>query len=277
MPILKLNFKNNSLAEFPLQRGFSLTIGRKKNNDVIIDNLAVSSHHAKIDSVGDSFVLIDLQSKNGSFVNEKKVNSHWLQPGDTINIGKHSLVFCYNENETLPEDETDEIDRTMVMDTSQYRSMVNKNNEEAAESPVNEEVAEPSVNEEAAEPPVNVKKRDTIGIISFLEGGEGKYKCRKSITKIGKHPDSDIIIKGFTVGSTSATIDKRPDGFYLSYVGGMSRPKVNEQKIRRETILNDSDVINIGNCQMQFFERKPRKPKEKKLGKKHATPQASPQ
>ena len=268
MPILKLNFRNKSLAEFPLQRGFSLTIGRKKNNDVIIDNLAVSSHHAKIDSVGDSFVLIDLQSKNGCFVNEKKINSHWLQPGDTINIGKHSLVFCYNENETLPEDETDEIDRTMVMDTSQYRSMVDKNKVEAAE---------PSVNEEAAEPPVNVKRRNTIGIISFLKGGEGKYKCRKSITKIGKHPDSDIIIKGFTVGSTSATIDQRPDGFYLSYVGGMSRPKVNEQKIRRETILNDSDVINIGACQMQFFERKPRKPKEKKLEKKQTTPQASPQ
>jgi pSer/pThr/pTyr-binding forkhead associated (FHA) protein len=259
MPSIKLNFRNKSLADFPLKRGYSLTIGRKKNNDVIIDNLAVSSHHAKIDSVGDSFVLIDLQSKNGSFVNEKPVSSHWLKPGDTINIGKHSLVFGYSENETLPEDETDEIDRTMVMDTSQYRSMVNKNKEKAAE------------------PPVSAKKSDTIGIISFLKGGDGKYKCRKSVTKIGKHPDSDIIVKGFMVGSTSATINRRPDGFYLSYVGGMSRPKVNEKKVTRETILNDSDVINIGATELQFFERKPRKPKEKKIEKKQSNPQASPE
>ena len=257
MPNLKLNFRNKLMAEFPLKRGYSLTIGRKKNNDVIIDNLAVSGHHAKIDSVGDSFVLIDLQSKNGSFVNEKKVNSHWLQSGDTINIGKHSLVFSFNENETLPADETDEIDRTMVMDTSQYRSMVNKNKVEAAK------------------PPVNTKKRDTIGIISILKGGEGKYKCRKVITRIGKHPDSDIVIKGFMVGSTSATIDQRPDGFYLSYVGGMSRPMVNAQKIKRETILKDSDIIKIGACQMQFFERRPRKP-EKKIEKKQSSPQSSP-
>ena len=259
MPILKLNFRNKSLAEFPLQRGYSLTIGRKKNNDVIIDNLAVSSHHAKIDSVGDSFVLIDLQSKNGSFVNEKQVNSHWLKPGDTINIGKHSLVFSYDQNETLPEDETDEIDRTMVMDTSQYRSMVNKNKEEAAE------------------PPVNTKRKNTIGIISFLKGGDGKYKCRKSITKIGKNPDSDIVVKGFMVGRTSATISKRPDGFYLSYVGGMSLPKVNQQKVRREILLNDSDVIEIGACQFQFFERKPRKAHEKKLEKNQPNPQTVPE
>ena len=136
MPSLKLNFRNKLMADFPLKRGYSLTIGRKKNNDVIIDNLAVSGHHAKVDSVGDSFVLIDLQSKNGSFVNEEQVSSHWLKPGDTVNIGKHSLVFEFSENETLPEGETEEHDRTMMMDTSQYRSMVNKNKEKAAKPPV---------------------------------------------------------------------------------------------------------------------------------------------
>ena len=256
MPSLKLNFRNKLIADFPLKRGYSLTIGRKKNNDVIIDNLAVSSHHAKIDSVGDSFVLIDLQSKNGSFVNEEQVSSHWLKPGDTINIGKHSLVFGYSENETLPEDETDEIDKTMVMDTSQYRSMVNKNKEKAAE------------------PPVSAKKSDTIGIISFLKGGDGKYKCRKSITKIGKHPDSDIVVKGFMVGRTSATISKRPDGFYLSYVGGVSRPKVNAKKVRSERFLYDNDIIEIGKTTMQFFERKPKKSKEKTHTEIQPVPQA---
>jgi len=256
------------MADFPLEKGYSLTIGRKKNNDVIIDNLAVSSHHAKIDSVGDRFVLIDLQSKNGSFVNEQKVTSHWLKEGDTINIGKHSLVFCFSENETLPEDETDEIDKTMVMDTSQYRSMVDKNKEKPAAPPVNEK---------GAAPPVNAKKSDTIGIISFLKGGDRKYKCRKSITKIGKHSDSDIAVKGFMVGRTSATISKRPDGFYLSYVGGMSRPKVNGKKVKRDMILNDSDVIEIGANKMQFFERKPRKSKGKRIEKKQSDPQASPE
>ena len=259
MPTLKLTFKNKTLQKYPVQKGYSLTIGRKRNNDIIIENLAVSSHHAKIDSVGDGFVLIDLQSKNGSFVNEQRVSSHWLKEGDAISIGKHSLIFGYSEDEESPDSRTDEIEKTMVMDTSQYRSMVNKNQAKAAQ------------------PPVSGKRIETIGILSFLDGVSGKYKCRKSITKIGKHPDSDVVVKGLWVGRTSATISRRPDGFYLSYVGGMSRPKVNEKKVKQEMILNDLDIIEIGSTKLQFYERKPRKLKEKKQSANHPAPQVSPE
>ena len=259
MPTLKLNFKNKTLENFPVRKGYSLTIGRKRNNDVIIENLAVSSHHAKIDSVGDEFVLIDLQSKNGSFVNEKLIASHWLKPGDVINIGKHSLVFSCSDDDEWAGDETDEIEKTMVMDTSKYRSMVDKSKPEAAA------------------PQTSAKKIDTIAILSFLDGGSGKYKCRQSITKIGKHPDSDIVVKGFLVGRTSATISKRPDGFYLSYVGGVSRPKVNSKKVKHERLLYDNDIIEIGTTTMQFFERKPKKSKEKKLDQTQPVPQVSPE
>ena len=253
MPTLKLNFKNKTLENFPVRKGYSLTIGRKRNNDIIIENLAVSSHHAKIDSVGDEFVLVDLQSKNGSFVNEKLVASHWLKPGDVISIGKHALVFNISDDEEWTGNGTDEIEKTMVMDTSQYHSMVDKSKPETAA------------------PQTSVKKNDTIAILSFPDGGLGKYICRKSITKIGKHPDSDIVVKGFLVGRTSATISKRPDGFYLSYVGGMSRPKVNAKKVTSERFLYDNDFIEIGKTTMQFFERKP-KPNPSRRPLRNRTP-----
>ena len=128
----KISFKNKTLESYSLPKGYSLVIGRKRNNDVIIENLAVSSHHAKIDSVGDDFVLIDLQSKNGTFVNANLVDTHWLKPGDIISIGKHSLEFSYSEDEDQPNDGTDKIEKTMVMETSDYRSMVNKSKDEAA-------------------------------------------------------------------------------------------------------------------------------------------------
>ena len=67
MPKISLKFKNNTLADYHLPPGCSLKIGRRKDNDIVIDNLAVSSHHGKIDSAGDGFVYIDLKSKNGSF------------------------------------------------------------------------------------------------------------------------------------------------------------------------------------------------------------------
>ena len=259
MPTLKLVFKNKTLENFPLQKGCSLTIGRKRNNDVIIENLAVSSHHAKVDSIGDDFVFIDLQSKNGSFVNEKLVDSHWLKPGDVINIGKHSLVFSCSEDEYQPDDATEEIEKTMIMDTSDYRSMVNKSKDESAK------------------PPAKEKKSDTIAILRFVDGGEGKYKCRSSIIKIGKHRDSDIIVKGLGIGRTSATISRRSDGFYLTYIGGARKPKVNSKKVKHDKILHDNDIIQIGKTKLRFSERRPKKSKVKKVEETQPTPQATPE
>ena len=259
MPTLKLVFKNKTLENYPLEKGYSLTIGRKRNNDVIIENLAVSSHHAKIDSVGDDFVLIDLQSKNGSFVNEKLVDTHWLKPGDVINIGKHSLEFSYSEDECQPDDGTEEIEKTMIMDTSDYRSMVNKSKDEAAK------------------PPAKGKKPDTIAILRFIDGGDGKYKCRNSIIKIGKHRDSDIVVKEFGIGSTSATISRRADGFYLTYIGGMKKPKVNAKKVKHDKILHDNDIIQIGKTRLRFSERRPKKSKEKKVKETQPIPEPSPE
>ncbi len=259
MPTIKLVFKNKTLENYLLQKGTSLTIGRKRNNDVIIENLAVSSHHAKIDSVGDDFVFIDLQSKNGSFVNEKLVDSHWLNSGDVISIGKHSLVFSYSEDETQAGCGTEEIEKTMIMDTNDYRSMVNKSRDEVAK------------------PQPKVKKPATIAILRSVDGGSAKYKCRNSIIKIGKHRDSDIVVKGFGVGRTSATISRRADGFYLSYIGGVSRPKVNSIKVKGDKILHDNDIIQIGKTKLRFSERRTKKLEEKKSEKASPTPQVSPE
>ncbi len=237
MPILTLKFKDKAIDNYQLQKGLSLTIGRHKNNDVVVENLAVSGHHAKIDSVGDGFVLIDLQSKNGSFVNEEIINTHWLKNGDVINIGKHSLVFSYTKDEQIPASGTDKIDKTMVMDTSQYRSMVKKSKPKAPKPLVR-----------------NDNNGGSNGGLAYLTGGSGKINLSDNITKIGRHPQSDIVIKGLWVGKTVATISKRSDGFYLSYVGGMAKPKINDKTIKHSTILNDLDIIDIGSTKLQFHD-----------------------
>jgi len=236
MPILTLKFKDSAIDDFLLQQGVSLTIGRRKNNDVVIDNLAVSGHHAKIDSVGEGFVLIDLQSKNGSFVNEKIINTHWLKDGDVISIGKHSLGFNYSADEQEPDDSGDRFEKTMIMDTVQYRSMVDKSKQE---------------------PPQALFDHDTIdacGGLLFLNGGRGKIELSRKITKIGKDPESDIVVKGILVGQTSVIISKRSNGFYLSHVGGFSKPKINDKSIKHSRILNDLDVIDIGSAKLQFHD-----------------------
>ena len=105
MPTLLLQLKNKILGEYSLQTGASLTIGRRDTNDVVIEDQAVSGHHAKIDAMDERWVLIDLQSKNGSFVNEQLVNSHWLKHEDVITIGEHHLIFNHHEQKPIVKDD----------------------------------------------------------------------------------------------------------------------------------------------------------------------------
>ena len=248
MPKISLKFKNSVLADYHLPAGCSLKIGRKADNDVVIDNLAVSGHHAKIDSVGDGFVFIDLKSKNGSFVNAELVISHWLQDGDTINIGKHSLTFSYFESENQPEDEQSEMDKTMVMDTNEYRSMIESN------EPKPVTAAEPV----AAAPAETTKKR-VRGYVTYMAGGEGTQALKNRLTKIGKDPSSDIVVKGWAVGKTAATISRTRDGYFFTCDEGFSRPKINDRKAPKKPYkLADSDIIAIGSMKLQFINKKPK-------------------
>ena len=69
------------------------TIGRKPHNDIQIDNLAVSGEHAVIVTILNDSFLEDLGSTNGTFVNGQAVKKHFLQNGDTIELGKYRLKY----------------------------------------------------------------------------------------------------------------------------------------------------------------------------------------
>lgn len=83
--------------EYILQKEV-VTIGRAPENDVCIENIGVSTHHAKIISA--SLQLEDLNSSNGTYVNNQKVQTKQLENGDVIKVGKHEIRF-FHSGETL--------------------------------------------------------------------------------------------------------------------------------------------------------------------------------
>lgn len=259
MPQLKIIIKDKTLGEYKIQKGISLTIGRREKNNVILDDMAVSGHHAKIDSVGDGFVLIDLQSKNGSFVNEQLISSHWLKHGDIINIGEHSLVFNYSDRENTAGEDMDGLDKTVVMDTIQYRSRIRKSNPTRSITNVagfwdkrSSRVQDNDKKPDFPMGPTNIKK-ELIGTLTYLAGGKGEVNLDRKFTTIGKHPTSDIVVKGLFMGQTAITISKLPDGFHLCYVGGITKPRVNKKIIKQSIKLKDEDIIAIGSMKLQFM------------------------
>ena len=77
---------------FPLE-GDRLTIGRRPDSDVFLDDVTVSRDHALLVRRGDDLYLDDLGSLNGTYVNRQRVDSHRLADGDELQIGKYKLTF----------------------------------------------------------------------------------------------------------------------------------------------------------------------------------------
>ena len=235
MPILTFMSRRDShrkLRDYPLEKGVSLTIGRLEDNDVVIRNMAVSGRHAKIDAIDDRFLLTDLESKNGTFVNDRPIRNHWLVQGDVIVIGKYALMFSGAANDIrVPAADSDDSQDATAETTRPGH-------------PARSTRAGSNQAEDSSEP----------GVLSFLSGGEGEMALLKALTKIGKNASSDIVVEGMLIGHTSATITRRGRRYHLSYVGGIQRPRVNGRRVKAPVLLAPFDTIEIGPLKMQFVQ-----------------------
>src|SRR5579862_2143889 len=128
MSRLVLKFANTTLKEVPIGTR-PVTIGRAPDNDIPIDNLAVSNYHARVYVEAGSLVVEDLNSLNGSFLNDIRVERAMLKDGDTILIGKHHIIVDQAHDAAIaPEDlrmaPAPRMSETMVLDTHERRQML---------------------------------------------------------------------------------------------------------------------------------------------------------
>ncbi len=129
MARLILSLDDQVLAEYNMTKE-RYTIGRLPDNDVRIDNPAVSGHHSLIINILNDSFLEDLNSTNGTYVNGKLIKKHALQHSDVITIGHHQLRFSDQES---GEDEQDEFEKTMVIPSGQQNADQLAKAEQAAE------------------------------------------------------------------------------------------------------------------------------------------------
>jgi pSer/pThr/pTyr-binding forkhead associated (FHA) protein len=115
MARLILSLDSQVLAEYNMSKE-RYTIGRLPDNDVRIDNPAVSGHHSLIINILNDSFLEDLNSTNGTYVNGKLIKKHALQHGDVITVGHHQLRFA---DQQTGHSEQDEFEKTMVIPASQ--------------------------------------------------------------------------------------------------------------------------------------------------------------
>ncbi len=104
---IELKFKDKILKHIETDKS-EITIGRGANNDIQIDNLAVSHTHAKLVKQPGNYRVEDLKSTNGTHLNDISIQKANLSPNDIVTIGKHDLkIKSMDETKPAVEDLAD--------------------------------------------------------------------------------------------------------------------------------------------------------------------------
>ena len=237
---LILSLNSSVLGEYALEKE-RITVGRKPDNDIHIDNLAVSGTHSAIITILNDSFLEDLDSTNGTFVNGKLVKKHALKNGDVVSIGKHELKYV-NEEATEEED----FEKTMVIRPGMASHAAAAAKVEEQGGAAAESGAAPTAGPTMQKPfePAPTDTNLPLGKIQVLSGpGAGKeLELRKALITLGKP------------GVQVAVITRRPQGYFITHVEG-SQPIVNGQEIGNQAhALANHDVIELASVKMEFFE-----------------------
>jgi len=238
MARLILSLDGQVLAEYNMTKE-RYTIGRLPDNDVRIDNAAVSGHHGLIINILNDSFLEDLNSTNGTYVNGKLIKKHALTHGDVITIGHHHLRFVDSQVESS---EQDEFERTLVIQPGQVNeARLKAATESAAPAAVQAPASEARTAAEKGAPSRPAKLQVLSGQFAGRE-----LELAKTLTTLGRP------------GVQVAAISRRADGYYVVHVESSKPgdyPLVNGQPIGPQARrLQDNDVLTLAGVKMGFFE-----------------------
>ncbi|TAH40667.1 MAG: FHA domain-containing protein [Betaproteobacteria bacterium] len=247
MPKLILSMDGLVLKEIVLDKERT-SIGRKPNNDIQIDNLAISGQHAVITCILNDAFLEDQNSTNGTYVNGQPVKKHVLHNNDVVELGKYRLKY--------------------LVDTSQPGLSPSEMVETSALKPFEmpataTDVAPPGSRPAGTESNglrtqvlgadaldrlqrTAMPRMEQVGMLQVLSGANAgrELELVKSMTTLGKP------------GRQVAVITRRPQGYFITHVEGAVFPTVNGRALDAQAhLLDDHDIIDIAGVKMEFFLR----------------------
>ncbi|MCX7765551.1 MAG: FHA domain-containing protein [Candidatus Sumerlaeia bacterium] len=189
-----------------------LNIGRARDNDIVIENLAVSRNHARIRRINGKYILTDLNSANGTFVNGVRITKTEILHNDVISIGKHNLIFI---NRPLSDEEiiSDAFgaDRTLIVDRAPAAVLV---------------------------------------VTTGKQKGQ-EFKLTKAETTIGRANDNDIKLHDWFVSKRHAQIIKQGNNYFIKDLGSWRGIFINGQLVK-DAQLKEGDDIKLGATHLTF-------------------------
>jgi pSer/pThr/pTyr-binding forkhead associated (FHA) protein len=227
-----IKYKEAVVKEVILKKDVT-TIGRKPDNDIVIDNQAVSGHHAQIIQNGDTytFAIQDLSSLNGTYLNGQKVAKGELYDGDIVSIGVHTLdIFSERKRDADKKAfavRGRSMDETVIIAADVQKKILSASNKSAP---------------------------DALGGFIVVEGSAEKkeYEFSEKISVIGRQEGSAIMLKGFFAPKVAALVNRRKEGYFITPSSG-KKIKVNGREITQRCDLQDGDIVEVAGLKLQFY------------------------
>lgn len=206
------------------------TIGRTTDNDIVLNGRGISRHHATIEREGDSFVLVDNNSANGSYLNGRRISRHPLSFWDEVQIYDYVLKF---------------------MAVSRSRS---------------EEVAEAGCGSARVQQEKTIEVDiSTLGDLAKLrrltriphvflmgqENGQSYYVLDKVNFTIGSSRVCDIRTSEWLAPRLAARIQRRSDACFLQ-PRRRGRVFVNDHRVVEPVELNDGDEFEVRGLRLKY-------------------------
>jgi len=222
-PKLIVKYQGTVIREIELQAA-ELTIGRKGDNDLSIEDPSVSGRHAKIVKIQSVFFVEDLHSTNGTLVNNKPIDRHQLQDTDVIMIGNHRLLFHdVVQPDTVPAwSSAGEADETMVLKGQKHHDVSNR--------------------------------APTLATLKIVAGRTDRheYQLNHQLTVVGSEAGAAVKLHGWFAPKVAAMIGRRGDGYYISPLKGGKKVLVNDSVIKNQSDLKDGDRVEVAGIKMYF-------------------------
>jgi pSer/pThr/pTyr-binding forkhead associated (FHA) protein len=245
MSKLSLQFEGIVLREYAV--GAGVTIGRLPDNAVIIDNPAVSGHHARVTIDGGRVVLEDLKSTNGTFVNGRSVTTHVLQHGDTVLVGKHHLLFdeSVGDRAAAPAPALQGLGDTVYLDTKQHRDL-RMGIESARADAARQGAPRPAAQGHGRAAPRRV------GVLRVLSGRAElpEYELPAQTSLIGRSNTALVRLRGWFKPDVAVAITRSGDAYVATLLGG--KTLVNDQPLTSRHELREGDILRVSGLTLEF-------------------------
>lgn len=237
-----LKYDDRILGEIPLG-SYPTSIGRLPDNTVVIDNPAVSGHHARLVPEGEQHFLEDLHSTNGTFVNGQRITRQALADGDIVLVGKHKLVYEGSREEErvsgkiqTPSQPVAQLQATIMLDTKAHRELLAKVEAtgQAASGP---------------RPAVPAAKTGTLSVVSGSTD-KSEYSLDAATSMVGKSRTSQIRLTGWFKPDVAAAITRNASTYVISPLKG--KTKLNDQLLIGKNELKEGDVLQICGVVFKF-------------------------